>query len=86
MRVTPTASCECSCKSGCAVQPDISECSRRSGWAVQPDITDGSPSQIAFVGQVAQFNLTSEEEAYSFEGYVANIRDLGHGYPLALTP
>jgi len=40
----------------------------------------------AFVGQVAQFNLTSEEEAYSFEGYVANIRDLGHDYPLALTP
>ena len=33
-----------------------------------------------------QFNLTSEEEVYFFEGYIANIRDLGHGYLLALRP
>jgi len=53
----------------------------RSGCAVQPDITGGLPSYIAFVGQVAQFNLTSEEETLFFGGYIANI-----GYPLALRP
>ena len=37
-------------------------------------------------GQAAFFNLTSEEEALFFEGYIANVRDLGYGYPLALRP
>jgi len=36
--------------------------------------------------QVAQFNLTPEEEAHFFEGYSADIRDLVHDYLLALRP
>ena len=46
-----------SCRSGCAVHPDIGDISSRR-QVQQKNLTDAGG--VVVVGQVAQFNLTSE--------------------------